>query len=197
MLSVFTSQMNETQNHMAWLPQPAVVWTDSLNDLWDMAALPWLAWRMLFSSYDKRRGAKSGHEPLSLMTAESAGNFSCAATRNDCNVNTDAGMSCHSPISSWWQERETHSSSLYISGFSFYFGLRHSQYAGCCDDWEHFRTSLKSFDAWEGVRVKGHKNSSDGKYQNSVCRAGSVAQGVWWGQWKSLVSHYVCASSCF
>lgn len=102
---------------------------------------------MLFSplpgSYDKRRGAKSGHEPLFLMTAESAGNFSCAATRNDCNVNADAGMSCYSPISSWWQEGETHSSSLCISGSGFYFGLCHSQSDGCCDDWEYFKTSLK------------------------------------------------------
>lgn len=43
--------------------------------------------------------------------------------------------------------------------------------------------------------------------QNLVCRVGSVAECVWWGQWKSLVSHCVCvcarvcvresASSCF
>lgn len=49
-----------------------------------------------------------------------------------------------------------------------------------------------SFDAGEGVHVKGHKSCTDGKYQNLVCRAGSVAQGVWWVQRKSLVSHYLC-----
>lgn len=47
----------------------------------------------------KGLGAKSGHEPLFLMTAESAGNFSCAATRNDCNAKADAGTSCCSPPS--------------------------------------------------------------------------------------------------
>lgn len=34
--------------------------------------------------------------------------------------------------------------------------------------------------------------------QNLVCRVGSVAECVWWGQWKSLVSHCVrvCVREC-
>lgn len=44
---------------------------------------------------------------LSLPRSLNAGNFSCAATRNERNVSRDAGMSCYSPISHWWQEGQT------------------------------------------------------------------------------------------
>ena len=122
-------------------------------------------------SYDKRRGVKSGHEPLFPMTAESAGNFSCAATRNDCNVSADAGMSCYSPISSWWQEGETHSSSLSLLTPSFLLVL---QLERCVLWW--WRTFKKK-------KEKEAKSRCKWRVIKSALLGNTRTQSAVWGVW--------------
>ena len=115
-------------------------------------------------SYDKRRGVNSGHEPLFPMTAKGAGNFSCAATRNDCNVSADAGMSCCSPISSWWQERQRQTL-LQRLWFLFWLVLQPVLH----------RCAAASHDVW-----KPQFRSPDAKERERGSTRGSLKKVLWW-----------------
>lgn len=87
------SQMNGNQNQMTQLPGPIIGSEFEWSGGCDAPSLISLANAFLSPisvTMTKGLGAKSGHEPLFLMTAESVGNFSCAATRNDCNASVDA-----------------------------------------------------------------------------------------------------------
>lgn len=108
-------------------------------------------------------GAESGHEPLLLMTAESVGNFICAAARNDCNAKADAGTSCLNPTSLWRQDGGTRSSCFSpscVAGFSLYVTL---QILGVVTIKKKNKPNLL-----EGVSERGHVNGWDGNHQNSV-----------------------------
>lgn len=131
------------------------------------------------------------------MTAKSAGNFSCAATRNDWNVSTDAGMSCYSPISA--DRKENSQLNLLFGHFGSIFTYFTVGTLGVVDDREHFKSSsnvLMQQRECEWRVIKAALMGNARTQWNSMCRVGSVAEGVWCGQWKSLVSHCACVCMC-
>lgn len=93
------SQMNGNQNQMTQQPGLTIGSEFEGCDAHSLISLANAFLSPFSVSMTKGLGAKSGHEPPSLMTAESVGNLSCAVTRNDCNASADAGTSCHSLIS--------------------------------------------------------------------------------------------------
>lgn len=125
------------------------------------------------------------------MTAESVGNFICAATRNDCNAKADAGTSCCNPTSLWRQDGGTRSSC-----FSLPVLLD-----------SRFRSHSKFWVLWRSKKNKQKTQSIGGSVREGSCkRLGwkppelcavlGVWLWVWWANGKTSSPQSVCASSC-
>lgn len=130
------SQMNGNQNQMTRLPGPIISIEFEWSGGCEAPSLISLANAFLSPisvTMTKGLGAKSGHEPLFLMTAESVGNFSCAATRNDWNASADAGTSCHGLISRRWQGGRNSQLSVCLSAALLLSWFMSHSKCGCCD----------------------------------------------------------------